>query len=151
MTAPSVPPRECRDPEPDEALALAHQLAPIAQRSADPAWDKPDRVRHVGRDWRQADGEQGREGQQRAGSDDRVQRPRGNAGNEDREGFERRHGRRSPKVEEEARRSQHEPHCVTGAGPIRLHDVWLPHRHTPASRRIPSTTLDRTGGPGAAE
>ncbi len=71
-------------PDRQHALALADQLAAVADRARDRSGHQPDRVRDVRGDRRVAEREQRREGDERAAADDRVDRARGDSGGEDR-------------------------------------------------------------------
>ncbi len=79
------------DRERQDAPLLPAQLAPVAQRAADPAEHEPDGVGDVGRHRRIADRQQRRERHQRARADDRVDRPRDHAGPRHGEHLEERH------------------------------------------------------------
>lgn len=74
--------QRCR-PEAEHARPLPGQLAPVADGAGHGARDEADRVRHVGRDGRVAEGEQDRKGDQRAAADQGVDRAGRHAGRGD--------------------------------------------------------------------
>jgi hypothetical protein len=75
--------------QPGAAPLLADQLGPVSPDGADVAEDEPDGVGDVGGDRRVADRQQHREGDERTGADDRVDRSSRDRGGEDGEGLER--------------------------------------------------------------
>ncbi len=76
-TAPVIPPEHRHRAQPQRRRALARELAPVADRAGDRPGNEADGVRDVGRDRRVAEGEQHREGDQRAAAHDGVDRARG--------------------------------------------------------------------------
>ena len=71
------------------SLALASELSPVANGSAERAGNEPDGVRDVGHDRRVSGGQQGGEREERARADNRVDRPGDKAGGKDPESSER--------------------------------------------------------------
>jgi len=82
------PSRAGGDAQPNRPGSLAGQLAPVSVRSAQRARNQAHGVRDVGVEWVVAEGQQGGEGYQRAGANDRVDRSGCNSRAEDRPGFE---------------------------------------------------------------
>ena len=78
---------ERRDAEAQDAAPLALELGPVAVRARDRSGHEPDRVRDVRRHRVVAERQQDGERDQRPAADDCVDRPRGAAGGEDRDGL----------------------------------------------------------------